>query len=1650
MTLPPLFRFTLCSLIAYLIPFTLNLAVAASQPSAGNGTHFCGVVDYQPRLHRDSKQPDNRRYARAAAANLNVGEPYTVRLIYFLPSDRQPQPDIDAKMDTLIKDVQQAYADDMEYYGFGRKTFMFETDARGKAVVHHVAGQFTAQYYEDGTFGKVGEEIGEQFDTSKNIYLAVVDSGYLINGAAGIATIGYGAGGVAVINNAKSDVAHQVYLTSHELRHTFGLGHDFRIDGRGFAFQISKCTAELLDIHRYFNTNRQSQDLNNNTTVKMLPPLSLAPPPNAIRLRFEVTDPDGLHQARLLAPEISGPAGPTGGFMACKGLNSTSSTVEFVTTALTPKSESVSLRVIDVHGNISSSRRYPIDVTSLLLPSEVVSMPDANLAAVVREAIGSSDLTTHTMLNLRRIYAPNRQITDLTGLEHAHTLKELLLGGEWVSGEGYVNSNAVSNFSPLSGLTQLTGLDLSGTAISDISVLAGLTGLTWLSLNDAVISDISALAGLTGLTWLSLNNTAISDISALAGLTQLTRLNLSRTSISDISALSGLTQLSGLDLYNNAISDISALAGLTQLTWLYLHNTAISGISALAGLTQLNELYLGWNAISDISALAGLTRLNTLYLYNTAISDISALAGLTELNTLNLGNTAISDISALAGLTELNTLNLGTNAISDVSPLLELNLTGTQWDSTGLYLNGNPLSYASLNTHIPAIQAKGVEVKFDNRTPTTLMKISGVEQHAAVNAALPRPFVVEVRDEQNRAFSGVPVTFAVTAGGGELSVTTATTDLTGRAQARLTLGQTVGIATVSVAAAEISQPVRFTATAVPPTLTNANTPVTIPDAALRAKIAEGLGKPVGAELIAWEITTLTHLDARNANIQDLTGLEYAHTLRELLLDGEWVSGEGYVNSNAVSNLSPLLGLTQLDTLYLGWNAISDISALAGLTQLNGLYLDTNAISDISALLGLMQLNSLSLYDNAISDISALAGLTQLTWLDLTNNAISDISALAGLAQLDTLYLGTNAISDISALVGLTQLNTLYLYDNAISDISALAGLTQLKTLYLDTNAISDVSPLLGLNLTGTEWDSTGLYLNGNPLSYASIHTHIPVLQAKGIEVKFDNRPHRALLKISGDNQKGISFAPLSNPFVVEAQDEHGSLLEGISVTFAVTAGGGALSVTRTTTGKNGRAESALALGPNLGTNTVKVTAGIKSSVTFNAVYDKVPTEYFWSVPAGISLIHLPLKVTAVDGVEKSIESVSALYDALGGAATVNLLSTHDPVTQRWFSYSGAPDKGTSDDPPLMADRGIIAAMKAPVAVRLRGDALGTPSSLTADGGERRASITLHPGSNLVGVPLKDSRIARVSGLALDGIRDNVIAITVSDNGEFHTVRQAGDEGDIPITGGQSFLLRAQRATTVAISGGGWYNTSALVAAPSVGNGDLHSSLTGIQVTDTTPILAVSGSIVSRVGGWDKRPHLRSGLGFRVIIKNLSTGRSVSTERSSAFPIGIGDEKEGYRLTVVDVETGRAAMIGDSLEISVRSSSPLIGVEPLRYTVTAEDVKRSRIELPALVAYEIPSETELLANYPNPFNPETWIPYRLAEDALVTLTIYDSSGRMTRRIEVGHRIAAVYESRSKAIYWDGRNGLGERVASGIYFYTLRASDYSATRKMMILK
>ena len=580
---------------------------------------------------------------------------------------------------------------------------------------------------------------------SRNYYLTAIDISSEILDGGGLCGQG-GARGSAEgrVLMPASGHCFNVKTAAHELGHAFGLQHDFRDNTYIMSYgtvrnRISKCSAEWLNVHPAFNIAQSTA--NTHTKVEMLPP-SLAAPPNAIRLRFKVSDPDGLHQVQLLTPTLTGSAKGSDELLSCKTLHgSTSTTVEFVTTDLTPKNRYVSLQVIDINRNFSWREDYRIDVLPLLPPPEVVSIPDPHLAAAVRESIDLAPndvITTHIMLSLKRFSAPNRRITDLTGLEHAHNL-----------------------------------------------------------------------------TYLSLRDNSITDVAPLVELTQLRALHLRRNSITDVAPFAELTQLTTLDLNFNSITNVSSLAELTQLTTLNLALNKITDVSPLAELTQLTTLNLGHNRITDVSSLAELTQLTTLDLRWNKIADVASLAELIQLTTLNLDLNKITDVSPLAELTQLTTLNLGRNRIADVAPLVGLNLTGTDQD-IGLDLRENPLSYASINIHIPAIQAKGFEVAFDNIAHPVLQKISGDNQEAFAGKVASSPFVVKVIDEKGKPMRGVSVTFTVNAGDREITDTTTTTDANGHAQTTLTLGWTPGINTIHVSVEGINSEAIFTATVILP------------------------------------------------------------------------------------------------------------------------------------------------------------------------------------------------------------------------------------------------------------------------------------------------------------------------------------------------------------------------------------------------------------------------------------------------------------------------------------------------------------------------------------------------------------------------------------------------------------------------------------------------------------------------------------------------------------------------------------------------------------------------------------------------------------------------------------------------------------------
>ena len=1395
-------RCTLYAVIVYLASFTLNLAIAASQPAVGDAPHFCGVVDCQPGK-RYVDQFANRRYARSSTTNLNVGEPRTVRLIYFLPNDRPYREDVVQRMKEMIRGVQTFYAEQMAAHGYGSKTFRVETDPQGDPIVHRVDGGHPDIHYLDDTVSTALDEIEGKFDVMENIYLIVIDSSsdLISNCVLGLAIRQGKKGGVALVTEQ-----FQWYVAAHELGHTFGLYHDFRDSAYMMSYgpgnnQLSACSAHFLSVHSYFNPNIPIIEEGSPPTIKLISSRVYPAGSGSIPVQLKVSDLKGLHQVWVSGSNgLKVWRGLVGkrdaivefdydGFIDFDGFRNLSSDV------IHP----ISVAAVDATGNVSESifwlgEKSPYHITTLEGHTGAVNSVSFSPDGITLASTGKWDDTVRlwdvktghhigTLEGRSVAFSPDG-ITLASGRGNGPgrvKLWDVATRRNIATLEGHTDGVLSVAFSP-NGKTIASG-SYDGTAkLWDVATrrnIATLEGHTGGVLSVAFSPDGKTIA--SG----SYDGTAkLWDVATRTNIATLEDEELEVWIHSVVFSPDGATLASGrgngpgrVKLWDVATSKnvISLEHGHNLTSVAFSPDGTILASGARVGRVKLWDVATGTNIATLLHPSAEVW------------SVLFSPDGMTFAYGTADGTVELWDTSQW---TEFRSQAMATIDIPD--PNLRAAI------ATAL---GKSPSSPMVRGHLASLD---LLFGYD----AAISDLTGLD--AAIN-------LIQLVLEDNRISDISPLAdltplLGLFLPGNNISDISPVANLTNLRKLDFKFNN---ISDISMVAG----------------LTN------LTELNFQFNSISDIFPVSG-------LTNLRSLALTDNNISDISAVAELTNLRTLWLDDNPISDISAVagltnlttlvlSGKNISDISPVAGLTNLQHLYLRnigltesalvpvlpnltqlihlalfHNNISDVSVFSGLTNLPGLDLSFNNISDLLPLAGLTNLKYLGLYSNKISDISPLADLTNLTSLTLGLNSVSDISALVGLAYLTKLELSTNNISDISPVAGLAYLTELHLHYNRISDISALSGLTNLKSLSLQFNSISDLSPLVANTGLGS---GDRVIVSGNPLSYQSIHMHIPALQSRGVTVEFDNQAHPALLKISGDNQKGTSLASLPNPLVIEAQDANGSPLVGISVTFAV-AGGGTLSTTITRTDTNGRAQSTLTLGPNLGTNTVQVSAaGIEVLATFHAVSD---TES-------------PLITADVNG-----------------DGSVNILDL--VVIAASFGQSGQHDADVN--------------------------------------------------------------------------RDGVVSIV-----------------DLVLVAG---MFDAAAAAP-----------SALRQAP--------ATLTAVEVQD-----------------W----------------------------------------------------------LTDARTLEVR--------DPI--------MKRGIIVLEQLLVSLTPKETMLLVNYPNPFNPETWIPYRLAEDAFVTLTIYDQTGRVVRTLDVGHRIAAVYENRAKAIYWDGRNELGEQVASGIYFYQLSAGDYSATRRMVILK
>ncbi len=299
-------------------------------------------------------------------------------------------------------------------------------------------------------------------------------------------------------------------------------------------------------------------------------------------------------------------------------------------------------------------------------------------------------------------------------------------------------------------------------------------------------------------------------------------------------------------------------------------------------------------------------------------------------------------------------------------------------------------------------------------------------------------------------------------------------------------------------------------------------------------------------------------------------------------------------------------------------------------------------------------------------------------------------------------------------------------------------------------------------------------------------------------------------------------------------------------------------------------------------------------------------------------------------------------------------------------------------------------------------------------------LDLTSGLNMISLPLMPAVPYTASRLAQE-VDATVVIRLDPDTQEFggFTV-DSGDEG-FPIEGGQGYIVNVSDAHTVAFVGTAWTNRPRGVP-----------SAPGVDVRTTAWAFILSGDV----------QNAEPGINYTVVVKNLRTG-TIATDETAA---------DRGRVTAVWADLSRKSVVeaGDPLEVTLLDEWGNIVSGPFHRHVDVEDIRKAYLSIPLIVGDVHPTETLLAQNFPNPFNPETWIPYQIMESAEITIQIYDPSGRLVRRLDLGLKSAGFYTTRSTAAYWDGRNNEGERVASGVYFYTLQTRDFSATRKMLIAK
>ena len=1307
-------------------------------------------------------------------------------------------------------------------------------------------------------------------------------------------------------------------------------------------------------------------------------------------------------------------------------------------------------------------------------------MPDPSLRILVRHTLGlppDEPLAQQAMEQLvgLTLYVNQRPqgvttIKDLTGLEYATQLRDLAI---WSTAEH--GPREISDISALTGLTQLTATSLSGNQISDISPLAGLTNLTILDLSGNEISDISPLAGLTRLTSLRLQGNQISDVTALSGLVNLEWLYLDGNPIADKSPLQTLQR-------QNPRVNMDIVAG-------GIWSVSFSPNGNLLAAASANNIVELWDVATE-------QKIATLRGHTDSVTSVSFSPNSNLLASGSFdGTVKLWDVTAQETIATLEKHNYPVLDVS-FSPNGSLIASGS---SPALSRGGQmQLSFAgrsdgtvklwdvATREEIGALPAPSVvSVSFSPPDGTLLVSGGATRLSGAVKL-----WEVATREDVT-SFSAHPRGITSVSFSPPDGALFATASFDGTAK----LWDVVNFEEIaSFVGRSTIRSISFSPDGALLATGELDGTVNLWDVVTQEKIASFEGS---SSIWSVSFSPVSPLLASGSTDGTVEFWDVAESTRKLVK----VSGDaqqGTLGSELAHPLvvevrnwydNPVQGVQVTFTVTIGEGRLNKQSTVEHVTT----NVDGRATSTLT-LGGDPGRNSVEVSVEGISRtevfnaeavlpppmptvLSIVSGDNQsgLTGEALANPFVVEVrdengSVSEGVSVTFTVTAGDGILQPEIALTnadGRTE-STLTLGDNpgtnmvtvSVEGISqtavfnAKAALPPPMPTILSIVSGGDQSGLTGEALTNPfvvevrdQYDGT---MQGVTVTYSvnegggSLNVTTATTDANGlaqstltlgsdpgtnsVEVSVEGISRTEVFDaeavlplptpthlsiVSGGDQSGLTGETLANSFVVEVRDQYDAPTEGVTVTFAVSVGGGSLSSEMEMTDANGNAASTLSLGSDPGTNTVTVSVeGISRTVVFNAEASLPPPT--------------PTVLLIVSGNNQS----GSTGEMLAEAFIVEVRDQYD-----------APSEGVTVSFAVVAGDGMLSATTA----------------TTNANGQAENSLTLgpHPGTNTVTVSV--TKIQEQQTFSAEGIRIPLAFWIITGFDQKGVIGEAlakplvvevRDRSGEPLPSVQVIFSVSSGGGTLSVTTATTDNNgraeSILTLGPNLGTNTVTVSVTGIKEKQTVSAFAELPPIPQDVN----RDDVVNILDLVLVASVLGDeGTDLSADVNGDGIVNILD------LVLVAGAFGNAAApSSDPQTLAMLTTADVEQwlAHAQELDLTDATSQRGILFLEQVLAVLTPKETVLLPNYPNPFNPETWIPYRLANDTDVRISIYDINGALVRQLDLGYQRAGYYTDRSRAAYWDGRNAFGEPVASGIYFYTLTARDFSATRKMLIGK